>query len=56
MDENEDCAVKHCDEPGDLGMTIVLAGLRIELYLCQPHFDLLDAALGRDNNVPREHS
>lgn len=40
--EPDDCVVKHCDEPATIGTTIVIAGLRIELDLCQEHFDLIE--------------
>ena len=43
-DELEDeCAEKYCQEPATLGMTISINGLRIELDLCEKHFDILDA-------------
>jgi len=44
MRANEfECAVKNCDQDAPLGMTVRLGGLRIELFLCEPHFDILDA-------------
>lgn len=38
-----DCCVKDCDEPALYGMVIHMAGLRVELYACEPHFDILAA-------------
>jgi hypothetical protein len=41
--DDVDCATKHCDQPATLGMTLLYGGLRIEIDLCQPHFDVLAA-------------
>lgn len=44
---DEECAEKHCDETATLGMTIRYSDdLRIEVYLCERHFDALNIALG----------
>lgn len=41
----DECAEKHCDDPATLGMTVVIGSVRLEVFLCEPHFDALDVAL-----------
>lgn len=38
----DECDVKHCEEPSTLGMTWVLNGVRVEIFTCQAHFDALN--------------
>lgn len=38
-----DCAEKNCDEDGTLGMTLRLGEVRVEVYLCDQHFDATDS-------------
>ena len=40
------CCVKNCDEPAIYGLVMVIEGLRVELYACEPHFDILSGVSG----------
>lgn len=38
-----DCCVKNCDTPATLGMTLILFGMRVELYFCEEHYAAYEA-------------
>ena len=40
------CCVKNCEEPAIYGLVMVIEGLRVELYACEPHFDILSGVSG----------
>jgi hypothetical protein len=56
---NPDCAAKHCDEPATVGMTWWVGPVRVEIDLCEEHFDAADAPVeppfgaGRRGGVAR---
>lgn len=35
------CAEKYCDGPGDVGTTVYIDEMLLEVELCEPHFDEL---------------
>lgn len=39
----DECAVKHCDEPATLGMTWRFGNVSIEFEVCEAHFDEISA-------------
>lgn len=46
VDRSDDCCVKNCDEPSEYGMVMIIEGLRVELFACEPHFDILSGEGG----------
>ena len=52
----DECAVENCDAPATLGMTWRFGDVRIEFYVCEPHFDAIDKVEVVGAPEPKEES
>lgn len=47
-----DCAEKHCDEEGTLGITLRIGENRVEVILCPKHFDQINRDWEQEVTTP----